>query len=82
MPETEPIGGKPDQSGAGLLRSSLVVSSLTFLSRILGLVRDVVVAHFFGAGAGTDVFFSQTVYRTFFVVCSQKALSRKPLSLF
>ncbi len=30
---------------------------MTFLSRILGLVRDVVVARFFGAGAGTDAFF-------------------------
>ncbi len=29
---------------------------MTFLSRILGLVRDVVVAKIFGAGAGTDVF--------------------------
>lgn len=66
MPETEPTGGKPDQSGGGLLRSSLVVSSLTFLSRILGLVRDVVIAHFFGAGAGTDVFFLANRIPNFF----------------
>jgi len=27
------------------------------LSRILGLVRDIVIAHFFGAGSGSDAFF-------------------------
>ena len=30
---------------------------MTFLSRILGLVRDVVIAFFFGASAGADAFF-------------------------
>ncbi len=33
------------------------VGFFTFLSRILGLVRDVVVARFFGAGLVTDAFF-------------------------
>jgi len=33
------------------------VGFLTFLSRILGLVRDIVVARFFGAGLVTDAFF-------------------------
>ena len=66
MPDTEPTGDAPDQSGGGLLRSSLVVSSLTFLSRILGLVRDVVIAHFFGAGAGADVFFLANRIPNFF----------------
>ncbi|AGH80352.1 integral membrane protein MviN [Psychromonas sp. CNPT3] len=40
-----------------LLRSGLIVSSMTFISRILGLVRDVVIAHLMGAGAAADVFF-------------------------
>lgn len=40
-----------------LLKSGIIVSFMTFLSRILGLVRDVVVAQFMGAGAGADVFF-------------------------
>ncbi|MBF7074752.1 murein biosynthesis integral membrane protein MurJ [Glaciecola sp. MH2013] len=40
-----------------MLKSGIVVSSMTFLSRILGLVRDVVVANFLGAGAAADVFF-------------------------
>ena len=38
-----------------LLRSSSIVSLMTLLSRILGLVRDVIVAQYFGARA--DAFF-------------------------
>lgn len=30
---------------------------MTMISRIFGLIRDVVIAHFFGAGAGADAFF-------------------------
>ena len=41
----------------GLLRSSAVVGVMTFLSRILGLVRDVIFARFIGAEAGADAFF-------------------------
>ena len=40
-----------------MLRSTLVVGAGTTLSRVLGLVRDVVIAHGFGAGAGADAFF-------------------------
>lgn len=40
-----------------LLKSTLVVSLMTFLSRILGFVRDIVIARFLGAGMGADVFF-------------------------
>ncbi len=40
-----------------LLRSTAVVSAMTTLSRILGLVRDMVFARMFGAEAGTDAFF-------------------------
>ena len=42
-------------SSKGLLRSSSIVSLMTLLSRVLGLVRDVVVAQYFGARA--DAFF-------------------------
>lgn len=41
----------------GLMRSGLVVSAMTMLSRVMGLVRDVVVATFLGAGSGADAFF-------------------------
>ena len=41
----------------GLLRASALVGSMTMLSRILGLVRDVVIAAFVGATANADAFF-------------------------
>ena len=40
-----------------LLRSLATVSSMTLLSRILGFVRDFVIARSFGAGLITDAFF-------------------------
>ena len=39
-----------------LLKSGMIVSFMTFISRILGLVRDAVVANLMGAGANADVF--------------------------
>jgi putative peptidoglycan lipid II flippase len=47
---------KPE-SGNGLLRSSALVGSMTMLSRVLGLVRDIVIAAFVGASANADAFF-------------------------
>lgn len=43
--------------GRGLLRSGALVGALTFISRILGLVRDVVIAVLFGARPEADAFF-------------------------
>lgn len=40
-----------------LLRSLATVSGMTLLSRILGFVRDFVIARAFGAGLATDAFF-------------------------
>ncbi len=40
-----------------LIRSTAIVSSMTMLSRVLGFVRDAVVAQRFGASAETDAFF-------------------------
>lgn len=40
-----------------LLRALLAVSSLTLVSRILGYVRDFIIARAFGAGLATDAFF-------------------------
>lgn len=39
-----------------LLRAAATVSSLTLLSRITGLARDILIARAFGAGALTDAF--------------------------
>ncbi|UYF99411.1 MULTISPECIES: murein biosynthesis integral membrane protein MurJ [unclassified Halomonas] len=50
----------PQQAAAPrrtLMRSGLIVSAMTMLSRVMGLVRDVVVATFLGAGSGADAFF-------------------------
>ncbi len=40
-----------------LTRSSFVVSTMTLLSRFLGLARDIVIAQLVGAGVAADVFF-------------------------
>ncbi|MDO9476875.1 MAG: murein biosynthesis integral membrane protein MurJ [Pseudohongiella sp.] len=50
--QTQPVKARP-----GLLRSSAITGSMTFFSRILGLVRDVVLARVFGPGDGADAFF-------------------------
>ncbi len=47
----------PPGSGGGLLRSSAVVGSMTMISRVLGLLRDIVLAAFVGASANADAFF-------------------------
>ena len=51
MSETRP------KAAPGLLRSSALVGSMTLLSRVLGLLRDVVIAAFVGASANADAFF-------------------------
>ena len=40
-----------------LLRALATVSGMTLLSRVLGFVRDFVIARTFGAGMATDAFF-------------------------
>ncbi len=45
-------------NGAGrLLKSTSVVGSMTLLSRVTGLVRDIAFSHWFGAGIAMDAFF-------------------------
>ena len=40
-----------------LLRALATVSSMTLLSRVLGFIRDAIIARVFGAGILTDAFF-------------------------
>ena len=40
-----------------LLRSGIVISAMTMVSRVLGLARDAVIFHFFPAGGALDAFF-------------------------
>jgi putative peptidoglycan lipid II flippase len=68
-PQTTESRHRPRATG-GLLRSTAVVSFMTLLSRVLGLVRDVVFARFFGAGLVMDAFFVAfklpNIFRRFF----------------
>lgn len=40
-----------------LFKSTVVVASMTLISRLLGFVRDMLIAHLFGVGIATDAFF-------------------------
>ncbi len=51
-----PAPAPPAPEAAGVLRSARVVSGGTLLSRVLGLLRDGVIAHVLGAGAAADAF--------------------------
>ncbi|MDX1518315.1 MAG: murein biosynthesis integral membrane protein MurJ [Woeseiaceae bacterium] len=55
LPEAPAAGGLR-VSGGKLFRSTSLVSGMTLLSRILGLVRDVVLARYFGASLVMDAF--------------------------
>lgn len=47
----------PPVKPRGLLRSSAIVSAMTMLSRVLGLLRDILFARFLGAEASADAFY-------------------------
>jgi putative peptidoglycan lipid II flippase len=59
-PANGPADGsaKPEEiaSGSGLARKTSIVGGMTLISRILGLVRDVVFARYFGARIVMDAF--------------------------
>jgi putative peptidoglycan lipid II flippase len=54
-PKKSNVSANASKPESGLLKSTSIVSAMTLLSRILGLVRDVFVASYFGARA--DAFF-------------------------
>ncbi len=56
-PEPSSSNRNPGGEGRSLLRSSAVTSGSTFISRILGLVREMVFAALFGDSAAADAFF-------------------------
>ncbi|MEZ2744217.1 murein biosynthesis integral membrane protein MurJ [Halopseudomonas bauzanensis] len=56
MTDTAPPA-PPVNKAPSLLRSGMVVSIMTMLSRVLGMVRDVVVAAYFGSQSEADAFF-------------------------
>ncbi|MDA0999941.1 MAG: murein biosynthesis integral membrane protein MurJ [bacterium] len=55
-PSDKTAPGAPGEGG-GIARSAWGVSVATLGSRIFGFVRDILVAHFLGAGLVTDAFF-------------------------
>ena len=61
MSETHSIKDQQFQDGNGdessLLKASGVTGSMTLISRVLGLARDVVIARVFGVSDGVDAFF-------------------------
>lgn len=61
---------KTPEKSPRLLKSTSVVGGMTLLSRILGLVRDIVFARFFGTGIVMDAFFVAfripNIFRRFF----------------
>ncbi|MCG8414805.1 MAG: murein biosynthesis integral membrane protein MurJ [Pseudomonadales bacterium] len=50
----EPVAEKSEQ---GLLKASGITGSMTMVSRVLGLVRDIVIARVFGTTDAADAFF-------------------------
>ncbi|MEZ5572007.1 MAG: murein biosynthesis integral membrane protein MurJ [Halioglobus sp.] len=54
---TENNASPPAKAAPGLLRSSALVGGMTMTSRVLGLLRDVVIAAFVGASSNADAFF-------------------------
>jgi putative peptidoglycan lipid II flippase len=57
VPASPPESAPPEFHNSGLLRSSLVTSGSTLLSRVLGMLRETVFAALFGDGAAADAFF-------------------------
>ncbi|MFQ5855226.1 MAG: murein biosynthesis integral membrane protein MurJ [Anaerolineae bacterium] len=55
LPETAPAEVQPD-AGPGIARSAAIISAGNIASRVLGLVREQVIAYLFGAGPLVDAF--------------------------
>ena len=55
--KAEKLAGDSPAKESSLLKSSGITGSMTMVSRLLGLVRDVVIARMFGASDGADAFF-------------------------
>jgi len=51
------VAVKSEDSTRGMAKSGAIFGSMTMVSRVLGVVRDMVVARYFGADAAADAFF-------------------------
>ncbi len=81
------------KGGGGLLRSGVVVSAMTLVSRVLGMVRDMVIAAYFGSGLAADAFviafripnflrrlFAEGAFAQAFVPVLSEYRSKRPLA--
>src|SRR5919204_5462578 len=57
MPFNSGSSATPHQERAQVVKAAGVIGLATLLSRILGFVRDMVLARLFGAGLAADAFF-------------------------
>lgn len=57
VPARHRLTRESPQLATGLLRSTAVVGQMTLVSRVLGFIRDVVIARVFGASLAADAFF-------------------------
>ena len=64
MSDIQPDSERVDTSASsttdqesGLLKASGITGSMTMISRVLGLIRDIVIARVFGTSDATDAFF-------------------------
>ncbi len=55
--ETEKASAAAGKKEGGLLKASGITGSMTLVSRVLGLVRDITIARIFGTSDGADAFF-------------------------
>ena len=55
--DEQPVSSVSAGDPSELVRSSAVVGVATMLSRVLGLLRDVVLANLIGASSNADAFF-------------------------
>src|SRR5881409_1589296 len=54
--QEETVRAQDPRPGPSIARSAGVVSLATMISRVLGVIREMVMAHFFGSGIFTDAF--------------------------
>jgi len=97
MPADRPVPGRPRDASSSrgplpsLLGGFATVGGLTLLSRVLGFVRDVLVARYLGAGLAADCFFvafklpnffrrlfAEGAFAAAFVPLFSRALGREP----
>src|SRR5688572_22664085 len=79
-PETEPPVAAPAKS---FLRHAKLIGALTLLSRIVGLVREMVAAHFLGAGVVASAFtVAFTIPNLFRKLLGEGALSAAFIPLY